>query len=351
MPKINLSHISKYICSDINLEILDKELLVLLGPNGAGKTTVLNIIAGLCAYQGSVIFDNVPVEGVSTVQRKVGYLFQDLYLFPHLDVFRNIAYGLLSLKRPQVEARARVKELLELMNIEHLAHRFPISLSGGERQKVALARALAPSPMILLLDEPLASVDRQTSKYLRTEIKQLQRKLGVTAIYVTHDLNEAEEMADRIAVINHGIIEQVGTLQEIFFFPRNDSVSAFIGQPNILEVDGCTALGNGAVETKCGDMRIVVPYMDREIRRISIFPNDIYVSRTSPPGPDINRFKGTVTDIMISQDAVRIKIKAGGNTLIAEVPHRIFDDPGLSTGQEVYFILKLRRIKAYYHGN
>ncbi len=351
MPKINLSHVSRYICNDINMEILDKEMLVLLGPNGAGKTTVLNIIAGLCPYQGSVDFDDVPVDKVSTVKRRVGYLFQDLYLFPHLDVAQNIAYGLLSQKWPQHELRARINELLDLMHIEHLVHRFPINLSGGEKQKVALARALAPSPQILLLDEPLSSVDRQTSKYLRTEIKQLQRKLGVTAIYVTHDLNEAEEMADRIAVINHGKIEQVGTLQEILFFPGSDGVSAFIGQPNILEVNSSTALGNGAVEAVCGDMRIIVPYIDREIQRLSISPVDIYISRASPPGPDINRFKGQVSDIVISPNAVRIKIITRTNTIIAEVSHRIYKDLGIVPGQEVYFILKLRRIKAYYNGN
>ena len=164
MPSIELKNICKYICRDVNLEIFDKELLVLLGPNGAGKTTLLNIIAGLTDYSGSVFFDSVPVDKIPASKREVGYLFQDLVLFPHLDVTANISYGLKAQKQPQSKVEARVQELLQMMKIKHLSSRYPKHLSGGERQRVALARALALSPKVLLLDEPLRSLDVQTSK-------------------------------------------------------------------------------------------------------------------------------------------------------------------------------------------
>ena len=171
-------------------------IFALLGPNGAGKTTLLNIIAGLTDYDGSVLFDGMPVDKVPASKREAGYLFQDLVLFPHLDVTANIAYGLKVQKQSQSEVEARVQELLQVMRIKHLSSRYPKHLSGGEKQRVALARALALSPKVLLLDEPLNSLDVQTSKYLRIELKQLQRELGITTIYVTHDLTEAEELAE-----------------------------------------------------------------------------------------------------------------------------------------------------------
>ncbi len=346
MPSIELKNIGKYICQDVNLEILNKELLVLLGPNGAGKTTLLNIIAGLTDYEGSVLFDSMPVDNVAASKRAVGYLFQDLVLFPHLDVAANIAYGLKAQKQPLDRVAARVQEWLRMVKIEHLSSRYPKHLSGGEKQRVALARALALSPKVLLLDEPMSSLDLQTSKYLRMELRQLQKELGITTIYVTHDLVEAEEMADRIAIIQNGHVEQVATMEEVFFFPRNERVSDFIGAPNILHCDHCRSLGNGVIEATCGNMRIVVPHVGNSVQRIAILPRDIYVSQTKPPGPELNRYKGTITSINPSHDAVRLKIKVGENSLLAEMPHHIFEDMDLEIGKEVFLILKLRRIRA-----
>ena len=350
MPSVELRDICKYICRGVNLEIPDKELLVLLGPSGSGKTTLLNIIAGLTDYEGAVLFDGVPVDDVAASKREVGYLFQDLVLFPHLDVATNIAYGLRARKQSLSKVEARVRELLEMMKIKHLSSRYPAHLSGGEKQRVALARALAPSPKILLLDEPLSSLDSQTSKYLRTELRQLQNKLGITAIYVTHDLQEAEEMADRIAVIQNGYVEQVATIEDVFFFPKNERVSDFIGAPNILNCQHCRSLGNGVVEASCGDIRVVLPYAGDSVRRIAILPRDIYVSQTKPPAPEINQFSGIITSINSSYDAVRLKLKVGENSLLAEIPHNLFEDMDLTVGQEVFLILELRRIRAY-NGN
>ncbi|HUT97415.1 MAG TPA: ABC transporter ATP-binding protein [Dehalococcoidales bacterium] len=347
MPAIKLENICKYICRDVGLEIRDRELLVLLGPSGAGKTTLLNIIAGLTDYDGSVLFDSQRVDKLPASKRGVGYLFQDLFLFPHLDVSANIAYGLKARKPPRDGVKERVEELLHLMKISHLAERYPKHLSGGEKQRVALARALALSPRVLLLDEPLSSLDGQTAKYLRTELKQLQRKLGITTIYVTHDLAEAEEMADRIAVIQDGRLQQLGRTEEVFFSPVNEAVSDFIGAPNILHCDRCQSLGQGVMEANCGTMSIILPDDGNPVRRIALFPRDIYVSETMPPGPAVNRYRGVVTDIKPLSDAVRLEVKVGEHKLLAEVPHHIFEEMDLAEGKEVFLILKLRRIKVY----
>ena len=216
MPNIRLKNINNFVCCDVDMEIQDREFLVLWGPTGAGKTTLLNIIAGLIEYEGSVLFDGSPVDKLPVYRRKAGYLFQNLILFPHLSVRANIAYGLRVQGKPKSEIESRVEELLELMGIEHLAERFPKHLSGGEKQRVALARAIAPSSKIMLFDEPLNSLDFETAEYLRREIHGLQRKLGITTIYVTHCFEEAFALADRIAVLKNGRVIRVDFPKNIF---------------------------------------------------------------------------------------------------------------------------------------
>jgi ABC-type sugar transport system ATPase subunit len=347
MPSITLKNVCKYVCQDVNLEIFDRELLVVLGSNGAGKTTLINIIAGLTDYRGSVLFDGVPVNKLPADKREVGYLFQSLVLFPHLDVAANIAYGLGARKWPQYRIEDRVNELLKLMSIRHLASRYPNQLSGGERQRVALARAIASSPRVLLLDEPLSSLDAQTAKYLRTELKQLQRRLGITTVYVTHDLMEAVEMADRMAIIQNGRVEQVAEPERVLFYPESERVSDFIGAPNILDCDYCHSLGQGVMEVGCGELKLVVPHDGNSVQKVAILPRHIYVSETRPPGPGVNGFQGTVTDIKHTSNAVRIGIAVGKNNLTAEIPHHIFEEMDLALGKEVFLILRLRRIRVY----
>ena len=345
MPHIELKNICKHICWDANLEILNGELLVLLGPNGAGKTTLLNVIAGLTDYEGSVVFDGVPLDKVDASKRKIGYLFQHLVLFPHLDVTSNIAYSLKAKKMPKNRIGARVEELLKMMKIKHLSSRYPKKLSGGEKQRVALARALAYSPEVLLLDEPLSSLDLQAAKHLRAELRQLPKELGITTIYVTHDLAEAEEIADRIAVIYNGSIEQVAPPDEVFFYPKNEAVSDFIGAPNILDCDCCRELEQGVIEVDCGGLPIIVAHEGNAVQRIALFPRDIYVSDTYPPGSGVNRFRGAITEIKYVDDAVRLDVKVGEKKLVAEVSHHIFNEMDLAVGKEVFLILKLRRIR------
>ncbi|GAI00579.1 unnamed protein product [marine sediment metagenome] len=232
-----------------------------------GKKEQINIIAGLIDYEGSVFFDNNPIDRLPANKRRIGYLFQELNLFPHLDVAANIAYGLRVQKKLPNEIKASVDELLQIMKIKHLSSRYPKELSGGEKQRVALARALANSPRILLLDEPMNSLDYRTSKYLRTEFKILQKKLGITTIYVTHNFYEAEEMAERIAVLDKGRVEQIGSPKEIFFHPT-EAVNDFIGAPNILTCDYCNRLSFGLIEVKCGDISLVVSSEREKIKKV-----------------------------------------------------------------------------------
>jgi ABC-type sulfate/molybdate transport systems ATPase subunit len=215
MTTIELQNVKNYACRGINLKVLSGELLVLLGPNGAGKTTLLNIIAGLTKYKGLVLFDDRPVNKLSARERRVGYLFQDRVLFPHLDVASNVAYGLKAQKWNKEKIKLRVKELLRLSRIEHLATAYPWQLSGGEKQRVALSRTLAPYPGILLLDEPLGSLDWHTSRHFKFELKSVQQQLGITTLYVTHNLIEAQEIADRTAVILEGHIKKIGTPKDL----------------------------------------------------------------------------------------------------------------------------------------
>ncbi len=345
MPCVELRRVSNFICRNVELKIEDSEILVLLGSTGAGKTTLLNVIAGLVEYKGSVLFNGIGVDEVPSNERRIGYLFQSLALFPHLNVASNIAFGLKTQGIYSSKIEERVKEILRLMGIEHLSNRYPYNLSGGERQRVALGRALAPSPEVLLLDEPLSSLDHEMSKYLRMEIKRLQRKLGITTIYVTHNQREAEEMGDKLAIIHHGTVGQVGKPEEIFFNPVNSQISKFIGSPNILRCEYCRKLVKGLVEIKSGNLHIVVPDNGNGIKKIAVLPHDIYISRNKPPGPDINRFTGIIIEMKSSINLTLIRLRVGEHILVAEQPIEITEELNLGVGDEVYLILKMPRIK------
>ncbi|SPD71888.1 putative molybdate ABC transporter, ATP-binding protein [uncultured Desulfobacterium sp.] len=345
MPEIVLRAINNFVCRDITLRVNNGELLVLLGPTGAGKTTLLNIIAGLIAYQGTVSFNGSPVDNLPARLRRVGYLFQDPALFPHLDVRSNIAYGLKIQGCSEKELSYRVNGMLHLMNITHLSHRYPKDLSGGEKQRIALARALAPSPQVLLLDEPFSSLDFRTSRYLMMELRRIQKQLGITTVYVTHNLLEAREMADRIGIICDGKLEQIGLPQDVFFEPENERVSDFLGAPNVLDCEGWRTLGDGLIEATCGGIKIVAPHEGEQVEKVVIFPAHIHVSRERPPGPALNRFKGVITEILATQFLPRFRVKVGENIFLAELSPEAFNDMGLEKGGDVFLTIKLKWIK------
>ncbi len=345
----NLSmHLGNFSLSDINLAIDDREYFIILGPTGAGKTILIECIAGLHPLKkGEIWIDEDNITTLAPEERGIGYVPQDYVLFPFLNVVENIAFGLKQTKYSKAEIKEKVKTLSNLLGISHLLHRDTRSLSGGEKQRVALARALAPSPRVLLLDEPLSSLDLQTSKHLRLELQRIHQKLGVTTLHITHNQIEAEEMADRIGILNMGRLEQVGKPEEVFFYPKDETVSEFIGAPNILHCDHCRSLGQGLLEVNSGGLNIILPHDGNMVQKIALFPRDIYISDTKPPGPEVNRFKGVITSIKSSTAVVRIEVKVGTNNLVAEMPYDIYEDMDLKVGKEVFLILKLKRIRVY----
>jgi len=342
--EIELKDIRNFVCQGTNLEVHPGELLVLLGPNGAGKTTLLNVIAGLVSYEGSVLFDGAPVDAVPARERKVGYVFQDLLLFPHLDVISNIAYGLQNTDLSKIERDARVRELLDLLVISHLSTRYPAMLSGGEKQRVALARALAPHPRILLLDEPFSSLDSRTSNFLREELKRLQRDLGTTTVFVTHDLVEAEQVADRIAVIQDGVIEQIGYPEEVLLSPRPGKVTEYLGSPNVLECLSARDLGHGLAEVDCSGLPVVVPHNGKEIRKVIILPCDVKISPHRPTSK-VNVFEGTIQNVTPLVGSVLANVDLGGCRLAAEVPKALFESIRLRSGTKVFVELSLMKMR------
>ena len=224
------------VLHNINLEIRDKEFITLLGPSGCGKTTTLRIIGGFVeANEGDVFFDGERINNLPPYKRQVNTVFQKYALFPHLNVFENIEFGLKIKKAPQPERRAKVKEMLELVNLRGFEHRDVNMLSGGQQQRVAIARALVNHPRVLLLDEPLGALDLKLRKEMQFELKRIQQSTGITFVYVTHDQEEALTMSDRVVVMKDGDILQIGTPQDIYNEPINAFVADFIGESNIVE--------------------------------------------------------------------------------------------------------------------
>ncbi len=229
----------------ISLDIFEGEFVCFLGPSGCGKTTLLRAIAGLdIQSEGKIEQAREDISALPPAERNFGIVFQSYALFPNLSIIKNIAYGLENRHLPRAQINARVEELLELVGLGDQAIKYPAQLSGGQQQRVALARALATSPGLLLLDEPLSALDARVRVHLRTEIKDLQRTLGVTTVMVTHDQEEALTMADRIVVMNQGVIEQIGTPEEIYGQPASAFVADFIGTMNF--IPGIVS-GNGSV--------------------------------------------------------------------------------------------------------
>ena len=228
---------------DINLHIRPGEFIALLGPSGSGKTTLLRIIAGLDFQdEGRVCFNGNDVSDLSVAERQVGFVFQQYALFRHMTVAENIAFGLSVKSRKErpskADIRARAEELLGLVQLPGLGKRYPAQLSGGQRQRVALARALAIQPQLLLLDEPFGALDAKVRKDLRRWLVDLHRQMGLTSIFVTHDQDEALEMADRVVVMDHGKIEQIGTPEEVYMNPSTPFVATFVGETNNFPVGG-----------------------------------------------------------------------------------------------------------------
>jgi len=279
------------VLNNINLYINDSKFLTLLGPSGCGKTTTLRIIGGFVKpTSGSVLFDGVRINDVPPHKRQVNTVFQRYALFPHLDVYDNIAFGLRIARLPEKEIAARVGEMLRLVGMTGFEERKPDSLSGGQMQRIAIARALVNRPKVLLLDEPLGALDLRLRKDMQNELKRIQQQLGITFIYVTHDQEEALTMSDTVVVMDRGAIQQIGTPEEIYNEPKNAFVADFIGESNI--IDG-VMIEDGVVELFGRRFPCVAAgFENREPGDVVIRPEDIDIV----PG-DSGQLAGTVTSV------------------------------------------------------
>ncbi len=227
------------VLKGINLEIQKGEFITLLGSSGCGKTTTLRIIAGLeTADSGKVYLEGQDITELVPNKRDVNTVFQNYALFPHMTIAENIGYGLRIRKKSKEEIEKKVKEMLALVQLEGYEKRMPDQLSGGQRQRIAIARAVANEPKVLLLDEPLGALDLKLRRQMQLELKRLQKQLGITFIYITHDQEEAINMSDRIAVMHDGVFEQIGTPNEIYYHPRTSYVASFVGDANIYRTKG-----------------------------------------------------------------------------------------------------------------
>ncbi len=264
------------ILPDLSLDIHDKEFVTFLGPSGCGKTTTLRVIGGFIEPKsGSVLFGGQDITHLPPYKRAVNTVFQKYALFPHLNVFENVAFGLRLQKLPETEIRSRVLSMIELVGLKGFERRNPTSMSGGQQQRVAIARALVNQPKVLLLDEPLGALDLKLRKGMQLELKRIQQNTGITFIYVTHDQEEALTMSDTVVVMNKGEIQQIGTPEDIYNEPTNSFVADFIGASNIL--DG-VMLKDFVVEFAGREFTCVDRGFDRqELVNVVVRPEDIEV--------------------------------------------------------------------------
>jgi len=303
------------VVHDFNLSVARGEFVSFLGPSGCGKTTTLRMVAGFETPTGGAIrIDGKDVTNLRPNQRNVGMVFQSYALFPNLTVADNIGFGLKVARRSKAEKDSRVAEMLAMIKLPHLGSRYPYQLSGGQQQRVALARAIAIKPQVLLLDEPLSALDAKIRVSLREEIRALQRDLGITTIYVTHDQEEALSMSDRIVVMNEGRVEQIGAPFEIYNYPRTRFVASFVGTLNILQgriVDPST--GRIAVDgQEIRAVRGVVDGAAGDVRAVALRPEAIVLNGE---GGDRNQIKGTIDEVNFLGAVVRIRVRIAENSV------------------------------------
>jgi putative spermidine/putrescine transport system ATP-binding protein len=297
------------VVQSFDLSVERGEFVSFLGPSGCGKTTTLRMIAGFeSPSRGTIRIADRDVTNLRPNQRSVGMVFQSYALFPNMTVADNIAFGLKVAKRPEAEIRSKTEEMLRLIKLPSLGTRYPYQLSGGQQQRVALARALAIKPQVLLLDEPLSALDAKIRVSLRAEIRAVQRELGITTVYVTHDQEEALSMSDRIVVMNEGHIEQIGTPFEIYNHPRTRFVASFVGTLNILN---CCIVDAMSGALTIDGHEIVVGYgpagaKKGEIRAAALRPEAVSLQNL---GGDRNRLPATVEEVNFLGSVVRIRVR------------------------------------------
>ncbi len=335
----------------VSLDIMKGEFVCFLGPSGCGKTTLLRAIAGLDPQdEGTIEIGGRDVSKLPPAARDFGIVFQSYALFPNLTVAANVGYGLVNRRRPRSQITERVRELLRLVGLADQESKYPVQLSGGQQQRVALARALATSPGLLLLDEPLSALDARVRLRLRDEIKALQRRLGVTTIMVTHDQEEALSMADRIVVMNHGVIDQVGTPSDIYRMPASAFVADFVGSMTFFdaEVAGPSQIRLGTIDLSCSDAG---KFIKGSSVRIGLRPEEIRVRNVDGTTP--NRIDARIANLDFLGPFCRAQLTpdgAPGVTLLADFSANLMRDLKVEQGQTLTIALPPDALRIFSRG-
>ncbi len=327
---------------DVTFDVNRGEHFIILGPSGAGKTVLLEVIAGIIGPDlGRVYLNGSDVTDLPPEKRGLAYVPQNYALFPNMSVYDNIAFGLKVRKVPKGEIERKVREVSEVLGIEHLLHRKPRTLSGGEQQRVALARALVVEPPLILLDEPFANLDVQTRSKLLAEMKRWREELGFTALHVTHSFEEAVSLGDRVGVMLGGRLVQVGPVREVFSRPANEEVARFLGFENIIEG---TAVGR---KLRANGLEIELPVEAEGRVRAGIRPEDIVISLKPIHSSARNEFKAVVESVEELGPVVRVHLNAGGIHLRAFITRSSMLEMGISAGKEVWVGFKASALHVF----
>ena len=333
LNNISKEYNKKTIIKNLSLEIYEGEFLTLLGPSGCGKTTILRLISGLeKASSGNIYIDNIDVTNLDPTKREVNTIFQKFALFPHMTVEDNISFGLKMKKIEKKEIEKRVKRVIKLVKLEGFEKRYPHELSGGEQQRVAIARGIIMNPKVLLLDESLCSLDLKLKKQMQIELKKIQKKLGITFIYVTHDQDEALTMSDRIVIINKGLIQQNDTPKNIYKHPKTTFVADFIGESNIFEGAIISIIEDNAYVKINKDITLLINnlgYQMDERLTLMIRPEDIKISSNILK----NSIEGIIEDSIYDGAITKLTVNINNNL---KVKVTTFEENSYSEGDTVY---------------
>jgi iron(III) transport system ATP-binding protein len=336
---------------EINLEVRRGEFVCFLGPSGCGKTTLLRAVAGLDPQdEGKVFMAGRDVSDAPPADRDFGIVFQSYALFPNLTVGKNVAYGLVNRRWPGAEIRQRVQELLVLVGLADQEHKYPVQLSGGQQQRVALARALATSPGLLLLDEPLSALDAKVRVRLREEIRALQRRLGVTTIMVTHDQEEALAMADRIVVMNHGVIDQIGTPADIYQKPATAFVADFVGEMSFLDatVTGPSTVRTGGLDLVCADDRGMPSGTPI---RLGLRPEEVRVRGVALSDANALAVRVASIEFLGPFCRARLQPEVEAGELVADLSTNLMRDLKIAPGQRITIALPPESLRVFVDGS